>query len=150
MASRITGSKMKLIEGEQIIVELRHHWSVFLLPCLLIVLTLYFYSLHSILALFAFICGALAILSYIYAIKKFLAHRYVLTTHRLIILKGLASSIDLYLSNIEGVKVKTYPLFSTCGHLTVLCIGGSRYHYKTLNNPRLFSQQFLALNKGLR
>ena len=139
---------MKLLPDEKIIVECRHHWTIFLMPCFLIAFTMYFYSLDSLLGLFAFVFGILAMASYGYAVKKFLAYRYILTTHRLIIVSGLSSRTDVYLNKIESINTNGFLLWQKVGNVTITCSGGTIYRYKTLKNPHLLGQQLLILNKA--
>lgn len=129
--------KVKLLDDENVLIECRHHWSLFLLPLIFIVIALFCLRLDSLLELFGFIFFTISIGTYYWALKRYFSHRYLLTNKRLIIIESWlgSSSTDVLIDKIEGIKVKVIP-FTTNGSITILCSGGNSYHYKALKSPQ--------------
>lgn len=140
--------RMKLLTDEKILVECKHHWSLFLFPLVFVIIALIFFHLDSILELISFIFFSLAIGTYLWCISRFFSHRYVLTNKRLIIIESWfgRSTTDVLLDKIEGVNIKTMPLLPKIGTMTILCTGGSKYRYKTINHPQRLRDRLITPN----
>jgi len=130
--------KLKLMPDEKKLVECRHHWTIFVIPLLFALISGFFFTLDSILELFCVIFLTLAIATYLWAIKRFFSYRYILTNKRLIIIENWfkRSTTDVYIDKIEGMNIRSLPLFSSVGTMTIHCSGGSKYHYKRIKKPQ--------------
>lgn len=130
--------KLKLMSDEKKLVECRHHWTIFAIPLLFALISGFFLTLDSILELFFVIFLTLTIASYLWAIKHFFSYRYILTNKRLIIIENWfkRSTTDVYIDKIEGMNIRSLPLFSSVGTMIIHCSGGSKYHYKRIKKPQ--------------
>ncbi len=128
-----------LIEGETIIHKVRIHWIIFVIPILLLLISL-------VLMYFYFEIGAiLSLLSLIFLfarIIRYYSSQYILTNKRLLVKIGFIriTTTEIMLHKVETIKVIQNLIGKIFNYGTVIIIGsgGSKESFQLIPNPLEF------------
>ena len=133
-----------LMDGEQIVYEARQHWIIYWLPALLLVVAVAQFAFPLDLLLQACIALALAAIAGIWALNIYGGRKYILTTKRLILKRGIVKreSLDLILRRCEGVSIKQSIIGRILDYGTVVVSTGEVANsFERILNPVKFSSQ---------
>lgn len=100
-----------LMEGEQIVYEARQHWIIYWKPFLLLLVAIGLFAIPSQymeLTIQMIASAALLVVAAIWAVNIYGGRKYILTTSRLILKRGIIrrESTDLILRRCEGVSIR--------------------------------------------
>ncbi|MBR5634295.1 MAG: PH domain-containing protein [Prevotella sp.] len=114
-----------LMEGEQIVYEARQHWIIYWRPFLLLLLAIALFAIPTQGTEFTVqmvASATLLVVAAIWAVNIYGGRKYILTTSRLILKRGIIrrESTDLILRRCEGVSIRQ-------------SITGRIFHYGTVS-----------------
>lgn len=100
-----------LMEGEQIVYEARQHWIIYWRPFLLLLVAIALFAIPSQymeLTIQMVASATLLVVAAIWAVNIYGGRKYILTTSRLILKRGIIrrESTDLILRRCEGVSIR--------------------------------------------
>ncbi|MBR5918361.1 MAG: PH domain-containing protein [Prevotella sp.] len=100
-----------LMEGEQIVYEARQHWIIYWKPFLLLLVAIGLFAIPSQymeLTIQMIASATLLVVAAIWAVNIYGGRKYILTTSRLILKRGIIrrESTDLILRRCEGVSIR--------------------------------------------
>ena len=100
-----------LMEGEQIVYEARQHWIIYWKPFLLLLVAIGLFAIPSQymeLTIQMVASATLLVVAAIWAVNIYGGRKYILTTSRLILKRGIIrrESTDLILRRCEGVSIR--------------------------------------------
>lgn len=100
-----------LMEGEQIVYEARQHWIIYWKPFLLLLVAIALFAIPSQymeLTIQMVASATLLVVAAIWAVNIYGGRKYILTTSRLILKRGIIrrESTDLILRRCEGVSIR--------------------------------------------
>lgn len=100
-----------LMEGEQIVYEARQHWIIYWRPFLLLLLAIALFAIPTQGTEFTVqmvASATLLVVAAIWAVNIYGGRKYILTTSRLILKRGIIrrESTDLILRRCEGVSIR--------------------------------------------
>lgn len=133
-----------LMDGEQIVYEARQHWIIYWMPALLLVVAIAQFAIPFDLLAQAIIALVLAIIAGIWALNIYGGRKYILTTKRLILKRGIVrrDSLDLILRRCEGVSIRQSIIGRMLDYGTVVVSTGEVSNsFERIQNPVKFSSQ---------
>ena len=133
-----------LMEGEQIVYEARQHWIIYWLPALLVVLGIAQFAIPVEIVTQLCLALVLALVAGVWAINIYGGRKYILTTKRLILKRGIVrrDSLDLILRRCEGVSIQQSIMGRILDYGTVVVSTGEVTNsFERIQNPVKFSSQ---------
>lgn len=133
-----------LMEGEQIVYEARQHWIIYWLPALLVVLGIAQFAIPVEIVTQLCLALVLALVAGAWALNIYGGRKYILTTKRLILKRGIVrrDSLDLILRRCEGVSIQQSIMGRILDYGTVVVSTGEVTNsFERIQNPVKFSSQ---------
>lgn len=136
-----------LLQGESVRVATRLHWRCLLIPAFYALLNIFFVSFASAIAgvstiwsFLGYLLAGASLYQTIKSLKRYFLTQYFITTHRLVIQRGLSAkrSISINFESITGCEVqRTWLGYTKIGKLTVYVQHGTQKGLCVLQNvPR--------------
>ena len=136
-----------LMEGETIVHEARQHWIIYWKPFLLMLLGIALFAIPTkdVELLIQVIAAAvLFVIAAIWAVNIYGGRKYILTTSRLILKRGIVrrESTDLILRRCEGVSIRQSVMGRILGYGTVAVTTGEVVNsFLRIEDPIRFSME---------
>ena len=133
-----------LMEGEQIVYEASQHWIIYWLPALLVVVAIGQFALPVEIVSQSIFALVLILIAGVWALNIYGGRKYILTTRRLILKRGLVrrDSLDLILRRCEGVSIQQSIMGRILDYGTVVVSTGEVANsFERIQNPVKFSSQ---------
>jgi len=140
-----------LMPGEQIEIQARHHWIIFIKAALLLFLSLFLFSSSAstqyrdsahLLRFGGYAFLAFGIINGLISLVDFITSEYAVTNMRVIIKEGLIwrKATEIVLSQVESIKIDQKILGRMLGYGSILIMGSGgtseRYHF--ISDPLAF------------
>ncbi|MBR1468637.1 MAG: PH domain-containing protein [Prevotella sp.] len=136
-----------LMEGEQVVYEARQHWIIYWKPFLLMLLGIALFAIPTQdveLIVQVIAAAVLFVIAAIWAVNIYGGRKYILTTSRLILKRGIVrrESTDLILRRCEGVSIRQSMMGRILSYGTVEVTTGEVVNsFQMIEDPVRFSTQ---------
>ena len=136
-----------LMDGEQIVYEARQHWIIYWKPFLLLLVAIGLFAIPSQymeLTIQMIASATLLVVAAIWAVNIYGGRKYILTTGRLILKRGIIrrESTDLILRRCEGVSIRQSIMGRIFRYGTVSVSTGEVVNeFRLIEDPVRFSTQ---------
>lgn len=136
-----------LLDGEQIIYRTKKHFIIFLVPVILTIMTVFFYT-NPILAQIAWIAGLATLISWANQALTYVTSEYVITNKRLMMKEGFffRRANEMRLTTITNVAITQSLLgqLLNYGSLIINSFGGVDDVFSLIDHPFAFQKQVQA------
>lgn len=136
-----------LMEGEEIVYEARQHWIIYWKPFLLMLFAIALFAIPTKdveLIVQVIAAAVLLVVAAVWAVNIYGGRKYILTTSRLILKRGIVrrESTDLILRRCEGVSISQSVMGRILGYGTVsVSTGEVANEFRLIESPVRFSTQ---------